>query len=183
MTAPITVGLLREADLARACAIVNHYIANTTVIFHTESQTPEEWRNTWQPLRERYPWLTAVRDGAGAEVVGVAYATPWRTRNAYDWSVEVTVYVADEACGQGIGRALYRRLLDILDAQGYQTMGSIALPNPASVALHESLGFEQVGILRSVGFKLGRWCDVGIWQRRNPAEKAVPGRILPVSSV
>jgi len=160
------------------CKIVNHYIATTKLNFRTELQTPEDWTKDWQHLRERYPWLVATVD---ERVVGVAYAGPWKARSAYDWSTESTVYVDPTAQRRGVGRALYERLFSLLDAQGYRTtLAVIALPNPASIGIHESFGFRPVGVLRSVGFKLGTWCDVGFWQRLHEHSDAAPSAVRPL---
>lgn len=166
MTAPFEVRPAQEHHLAGVCDIVNHYIRTTAYNFRTEPQTPQQWREQWRADRQRYPWLVAV---AGDQVRGVAYASAWKERAAYAWSAEVTGYVAPDARRCGLGRALYQRLLGTLDAQGFRTtIAGISLPNPASVALHESFGFTHVGTFESVGFKLDRWCDVGYWQRLNP---------------
>jgi phosphinothricin acetyltransferase len=99
------------------------------------------------------------------EVVGYAYGGMWRTRAAYQWSVEVSVYVDGKHPGRGIGTRLYGVLLDLLRVQGFRmALGGITLPNAASVALHEKLGFERVATYRSVGWKFGAWHDVGWWQ-------------------
>jgi phosphinothricin acetyltransferase len=99
-------------------------------------------------------------------VAGFAYGGPHRTRAAYRWSVDVTVYVAEQARGHGVGRALYGALLPALAERGFHAaFAGIALPNPGSVALHEAVGFTPLGVYREVGFKLGRWHDVGWWQR------------------
>ena len=177
----MVVRAMREADLPAVCELINGYIRTTTINFRTEPQTVEEWRQDWQQLSPRYPWLVATLDGRPA---GVAYAGPWKTRAAYDWCAEVTVYVAPDAHRRGIGRALYGRLLRSLDAQGYRTMvGVIALPNAASVALHEACGFEHAGTLRRVGYKHGAWHDVGFWQRQNGAAAGSPGPILTVQAI
>jgi L-amino acid N-acyltransferase YncA len=108
------------------------------------------------------PWLVAEREGT---VAGYAYATPWRTRPAYRFSAELTVYVAPDQGGRGLGSALYARLLAAARDRGlHAVMGGIALPNEASVRLHEKLGFEKVAHFREAGFKFGRWVDVGYWQ-------------------
>jgi phosphinothricin acetyltransferase len=177
-SAPV-VRLLLEADAGAVCAIVDHYIRETTVNFRTAPQPPQEWLDDWDRQRERYPYLVAVIDG---DVVGVAYAGPWKTRNAYDWCAETTVYVRAGLGRHGIGRALYRRLLVILDAQGFTTqVGVVALPNEASVRLHEAMGYRHAGTLRAVGHKLGRWCDVGLFQRVTPAVERGPRELLPVA--
>jgi phosphinothricin acetyltransferase len=177
----VTVRAAQEADLPAVCALINGYIRTTAVNFRTQPQAVEEWRGDWQQFHERYPWLVATRAGG---LAGVAYAGPWKARNAYDWCAEVTVYVAPEAHRQGVGRALYGRLLRTLDAQGYRTeVGVIALPNAPSVALHEACGFAHAGTLRRVGHKLGGWHDVGFWQRQTDSAGRPPGPILPVVAV
>lgn len=122
-----------------------------------------------------HPWLVGEE---GGQIVGYAYATMHRSRGAYAWSVETSVYVAADFRRRGVGTGLYRSLFAVLAAQGYvNAFAGIALPNPGSVALHESLGFEPIGVFRSVGFKKGRWHDVGWWQRAvatSPAPSALP---------
>jgi phosphinothricin acetyltransferase len=112
---------------------------------------------------ESYPWLICEVEG---KLAGYAYATRHRVRGAYQWSVDTSVYIDQRHRRRGIGRGLYASLFGILAAQGYfNAYAGIALPNPASVALHQSVGFELIGVYRGVGYKLGRWCDVGWWQR------------------
>jgi phosphinothricin acetyltransferase len=108
------------------------------------------------------PWLVSERDGA---LVGYAYGSVHRTRAAYRWSVDVSVYVDRSVHRAGIGRALYAELLETLTRLGYyNAFAGITLPNAASVGLHEAMGFRPVGIYRNVGHKFGRWHDVGWWQ-------------------
>ncbi len=100
------------------------------------------------------------------KLVGYSYATPFRARPAYQWSIEITVYVSDDCQRRGVARALYSVLLDLLARQGFMTaVGVIVLPNAASVALHESLGFSCVGIFPKIGFKHGAWHDTGWWSK------------------
>src|SRR2546427_9845090 len=111
-------------------------------------------------LRTR-PWLVVDRLG---EVLGYVYASPHRAGAAYQWSVDVSVYTQAQARRTGMGRALYHALLQVLSLQGlYQCFAGITLPNPASVGLHEALGFQPVGVYQAVGYKLGAWHDVGWW--------------------
>jgi phosphinothricin acetyltransferase len=114
-----------------------------------------------------YPWLVAL-DGDGM-VVGYSYAIKWKERVAYRHTAEATVYLRDGHVGRGHGRALYAALLQALDARGcHVVLGCIAIPNEASVALHERMGFRKVAHFNEVGFKHGRWLDVGYWQRLTP---------------
>lgn len=110
------------------------------------------------------PWYVEEQDG---EILGYAYATPWRVRSAYRFSVESTVYVAASHAGKGIGKRLYQTLIADLRQRGiHVVLGGIAQPNVASVALHESLGFEKVAHFKDVGRKFEQWVDVGYWELR-----------------
>jgi phosphinothricin acetyltransferase len=126
-----------------------------------------------------HPWLVA-EDEEG--IAGYAYAGRFAARPAYDWSVETSVYLAERARGQGLGGRLCRALLAILTAQGYrQAMAGVALPNPASVRLHESVGYELVGVYRASGWKFGAWHDVGWWQRAlDPQGDGAPAPPVPL---
>jgi L-amino acid N-acyltransferase YncA len=150
------------ADAAAICAVYNPYVRDTTISFEETFVTAADMAERIVDTTRRYPWLVA--EGAGG-LLGYAYASQWRTRSAYRFAVETTVYVAPEAPRRGVGTALYRALLDTLRAEGFHcAMGGIALPNPASVALHEKLGFRQVAQFREVGWKFDRRVDVGYWQ-------------------
>jgi len=168
----------REDDLAAVRDIVNWAIENTHYNFNLEPQSLAHWQAEYEGGRGDYPWLVAE---IGAEVVGVAYAGRYKTRRAYDWCAEVTVYVSNLHHRRGVGAALYAEMLPILDAQGYHALlGVIALPNPASVALHERFGFVDAGHTRQVGWKFGRWWDVGHWQKLLRYESDPASRIVPV---
>jgi L-amino acid N-acyltransferase YncA len=149
-------------DAAAICGIYDYYIRNTTITFEEETVPVEEMQNRIADVTAALPWLVAEKQGA---VVGYAYAGKWHKRSAYRFSVESTVYVAQHARRQGIGRELYEALLGDLRSRSLHTVIAIvALPNPASVALHERMGFEKVGHLKAVGWKFGRWVDVGYWE-------------------
>jgi phosphinothricin acetyltransferase len=143
--------------------IYNHFVRETIVTFEEEAISPGEMgRRIEEVASLSLPWLVAERD---AVVVGYAYAAPWRSRRAYRFSTEVTVYAAPDQAGRGFGSRLYSRLLPALrDREIHAAMGGIALPNDASVALHEKFGFRKVAHLEQVGFKFDRWIDVGYWQ-------------------
>lgn len=153
------------ADDAKAiAAIYNPFIANTTISFEEEPVSDAAMAQRIADVQAGgLPWLVAERDG---RVTGYAYATKWRVRHAYRFSVESSVYLAPDCAGQGLGTALYAALFEQLAARGcHLVIGGIALPNDASVALHEKMGYEKVAHFREVGFKFGRWLDVGYWQK------------------
>lgn len=167
-------------DMPAVCEIVNHYIRTSTVNFRTEPQTPDEWTKDLLASRERYPWLVAE---VGGVVAGVAYAGPWKARNAYDWTAESTVYVSPSHQRLGLGSLLYTRLLKSMEAQGFRTVVAvIGLPNDPSVRLHEALGYTARGTLKAAGFKHGNWHDVGFWQRDFPLP-APPHPVRPVQDI
>jgi len=152
----------RETDAARICAIYNHFISNAVITFEESPLAAADIVERIRKITAKLPWLVCEDGGT---VVGYAYAAPWHARAAYRFSVESTIYLAPESCGRGFGTALYRALLSELDALGLHcVIGVVALPNPASVALHEKLGFAKVGHVKEVGWKHGRWLDVGYWQ-------------------
>jgi len=151
-----------ERDVGPANALTNHFILNTAVHFGTQPATDEQYAEVWRNGSKSYPWLTAEVDG---RFTGCARAYRWRERDAYARTVETGIYVAREAQGRGIGRALYATLLERLRAAGFRTaIGGITLPNDSSVRLHETLGFHPVGVFRAVGYKFNAWHDVGFWQ-------------------
>lgn len=170
---------IRDAttDDAAACAsIYGHYVRTTAATFELEPPSVAEIGSRIARCQASHAWLVAESDGV---VAGFAYGTRFAERPAYRWSCEVSVYLDPERLGSGTGRALYAALLDRLLARGYHVVfAKVAQPNDASNALHARFGFERVGLLRRVGFKLGGWHDVAILQRDlappapSPAEPA-----------
>jgi L-amino acid N-acyltransferase YncA len=137
------------------------YVRDTAISFETVPPTAEEMRSRIAGMLPHLPWLV-ITDRE--RIMGFAYASPHRVREAYRWSADVSLYLDGSIHRQGHGRRLYRALLNLLGAQGYiNAYAGIALPNPASVGLHEALGFTRVGVFPRVGFKNGRWWDVGWW--------------------
>ncbi len=160
----MTVRLATEADAAGCLAVYAPYVRETAVTFETEPPTVEELARRIAAAQRHSSWWVA--DVAG-HVAGYAYATRFRDRAAYDWAAEVTVYVDAAFHRRQLARQLYGALLDGLIQQGFcAALAGIALPNEASVRLHEGFGFRQVGLLPNVGFKHGRWHDVGWWHRQ-----------------
>jgi L-amino acid N-acyltransferase YncA len=152
------------ADSEAIALIYNHFVTKTIVTFETAEVAPEEIAQRITTVQSgAYPWLVAQR---GESVIGYAYASKWHVRNAFRFSAESSIYLAPEHSGQGIGSILYNKLFERLATTNIHTLiGGIALPNEASVALHEKHGFVKVAHYREVGFKLDRWIDLGYWQR------------------
>ena len=157
----MTIRPARAEDFAAIAEITNHYIATTAIHFGYEPIPAEDFASKWQS-DERYPWLVADE----GRVVGYAKAGVWRERAAYAWTTEVGLYLAHDARGRGLGRALYTALLDEVARRGFHSaVAGITLPNPASIALHEQLGFTPTGIVRHAGFKFEAWHDVAFFQK------------------
>ena len=159
-----TIRLATPADAPAIAAIYGPYCTDSRISFEEEAPSASEMARRLAGDRPGFhPWYVAEEAGA---VLGYAASSPFRTRPAYRWSVETGLYLAPGAQGRGIGRALLQTIVATLERQGYvSAIGAIALPNPASVALHEKLGFERVGAYRGTGFKQGEWLDVGLWQK------------------
>jgi len=157
----VVIRLAREADAGAVAAIYAPYVRETAISFEAEPPPAEEIAHRMRTSLAVAPWLVCESDGS---VLGYAYAGKFHARAAYQWSAETTVYVGRDHHGRRVGHALYSALLEGLRTQGFRTaVGVIALPNAPSVGLHERLGFRPAGVIGSVGFKHGRWHDVGWW--------------------
>ena len=170
-----TVRPAEPADAVAVNAIYSPIVRDTAISFEVDAPSKQVMAGRIESTLVRYPWLVAERQG---DLIGYAYAGEHRQRAAYRWSVDVTAYVAETARGSGVGRGLYTLLVEILRAQGFRAaFAGITLPNAASVALHESVGFEPFAVYREVGFKLGIWRDVGWWRlglSKTPGSPAEP---------
>lgn len=163
---------VQSSDAAAIAAIYNPYIEDTVITFEVEPVTEAEMARRIDEIAKSYPYLVLE---LGGEVVAYAYATRWRSRAAYDQTVETAIYVRRGLHGMGLGARLYRELLRQLAERGFHmALGGISLPNPGSVTLHERCGFEKVAHHREVGRKFGRWVDVGFWQARLDDGAATP---------
>ncbi len=150
------------ADADQVCEIYNYYVRETVVTFEELPVSPQEMAGRIADISALLPWLIWETEGI---VIGYAYASPWKVRAAYRHSVEASVYLAPHATGKGIGSQLYKAIIQDVRRKGIHcVIGGAALPNPASVALHEKLGFEKVAQFRQVGFKFGQWIDVAYWE-------------------
>lgn len=173
---------VQPADFPAVASLTNHFIAHTSIHFGYEPVSAEELRASWEKARDRYPYLVLDADAAldahpGAAPVphgdgpplshlaGFAKAGVWRERTAYSWSAELGVYVHPAFHRMGVGKALYRAIIDVMRRQGFHTLvAGITLPNEASVRLHESVGFQRVGTYHRVGWKFNQWHDAGFWE-------------------
>jgi L-amino acid N-acyltransferase YncA len=152
-------------DAAQIAEVYNYYIQNTHQTFETEPLSAEEMRERIAETIEKYPYVVA-EDEEG--IWGYAYAAQFKLRQAYAYSAEVSIYVKNAAKQKGIGTNLYEKLFDELAETNIHAMvAGISLPNDASVKFHEKLGFTKVAHFRQIGYKLGRWVDVGYWELIN----------------
>jgi phosphinothricin acetyltransferase len=168
MDSPALAIELREAaerDFAAIAAIYAEHVRTGTATFEIEPPDPAEMVRRWREVRSRgLPYLVAVAD---AQVVGYAYAGPYRPRPAYRFTVEDSIYLRGDACGRGIGRSLLSQLIDDAERAGARQMIAVIgdAANAASIRVHAALGFRQIGVLKSVGNKFSRWLDVVLMQR------------------
>lgn len=158
--------MIREAtehDAEAIVSIYNHYVLNTTATFEERELSADQFAERIRGgFSSGFPWLKMERN---KQIVGYTYASPWKTRSAYRFTVESSIFVEQTALGQGIGKALYDALLPDLRHRGiHAVVACLALPNPASVALHEKCGFQKTACFKEVGFKFGAWLDIGYWQ-------------------
>lgn len=168
-------------DFAAIAAITNHYIATTAIHFGHEPVSADELRTAWRDGEATFPWFVTTADDGS--VAGYAKAGTFRARTAYRWTTETGIYLAPTQLRRGLGAPLYRTLLDDLRARGFHSaIGGIALPNAASVRLHERLGFVHTGTIQQAGWKFAKWHDLGFWQLRFASTEVPPPRqseVLP----
>jgi phosphinothricin acetyltransferase len=163
----IAVRPAEPSDASAIAGIYRPYVESGTVSFETKAPDTGQMRSRMLASDGFLPWLVVVEGEAGAEgtVIGYAYATPFRDRPAYRYTVETSVYLAQGTQGKGNGRQLYHALIDTVRTQGFaHAISVLTLPNDWAIRLHESVGFKRTGVLREAGYKDGRWIDVGFWQ-------------------
>jgi L-amino acid N-acyltransferase YncA len=159
----ILIRVAKPDDATAITDIYNHYIRNDIATFEEDPITVEAMAARMADVAEKsLPWLVAVDDET---ILGYAYATSWKLRSAYRFSVESTIYLAHAAMRRGIGADLYGALIAELRAHNiHVVIGGVSLPNEASAKLHEKLGFKKIAQFEQVGYKFGRWIDVGYWE-------------------
>ncbi len=154
---------IQSQDIVPITDLYNHYILNTTITFELSAIAPEEMARRVAETQQAHTWLVAEE---GGRAIGYGYYGPFHPRAAYAHTVETSIYLAPTHQGRGLGKALYGALIQAAQTQGYRELVAlIALPNPASIRLHEALGFREVGVLSQVGYKFGRYLDVALWQK------------------
>ncbi|MDR0826454.1 MAG: GNAT family N-acetyltransferase [Desulfovibrio sp.] len=172
-----------EADATGILEIYAPYVRDTAVSFEESPPTPDEFRQRIARISAAYPYLVCEVDG---NIAAYAYASSFRVRRAYRFSVELSIYVAKKQQGQGLGKSLYACLLDLLQKQGFYTaFGVITLPNPASLNIHEKLGFTPAGVWRRSGYKLNAWHDVCLLEKelQSPHPAPEPAEPLTVAAL
>jgi L-amino acid N-acyltransferase YncA len=175
------IRLAEESDADAIAAIYRPIVESTAISFETVAPDRDEIAHRLAGTLPSHPWLVCEM---GGRVAGYAYATRHRVRGAYQWSVDTSVYVDHAYRGAGVGRGLYQSLFGILAAQGFfNAFAGIALPNSASVGLHEAMGFALLGVYRRVGFKFGEWRDVGWWQLTLKAHEEPPAITVDLATM
>lgn len=160
----LTVRSFEHRDLVSACSLANYHIEKTAIHFGSVPDSVEDWERWWVEGRARYPWVVAEIDGVFA---GYAKCGVWRARKAYARTAETGIYVERHVQGRGVGRAMYLALIARAREAGFHLLvAGTVVPNPASMRLHESVGFSYVGTFTECGWKFGAWHDVAWWQMR-----------------
>ena len=173
----LSIRTARESDAAALVSIYEPYVLRTVITFEYEVPSTEEFAGRIRSTLRKYPYLVAE---SGGEVVGYAYASPFKTRAAYDWAVETSIYVRMDLRGKGIGAGLYRALEEALGRMRILNLNAcIGYPNPESVGFHERFGYRTVGHFSKCGYKMGAWHDV-IWMEKFlGAHDAPPDPVVP----
>ena len=167
--------LANPSDAATLLAIYAPYVENTAITFEYEVPTIEDFTNRIEKTLGKYPYLVAEEDGV---VVGYAYASTYYARAAYDWAVELSIYVSLDSRGQGVGTKLYDALEYLLDQMGYvHFLACISLPNEASLTLHRKRGYQQVAHFPKIGYKFNRWHDI-VWLQKSLEKDVRPIKLL-----
>jgi len=171
------IRLAEKGDAPSIAAIYRPFCEESCVSFETEAPSAQEIAARIEKIRTRLPWLVSE---IGGNVAGYAYASPHRERAAYRWAVEVTLYIHEQFRRQGVGRSLYAELFRRLRDQGlFKAYAGILIPNPASQAFHESMGFKLLAVYSKVGYKLGAWRDVGWWELALQPQIGLPKEPTP----
>lgn len=175
------IRLAKESDASALLDIYAPFVVNTAITFDVQTPTLEEFIQKMKQIQQEAPYLVYEHEG---EVLGYAYASSHRQREAYRWTRELSVYIREDAKSKKCGTALYTSLLELLRCQNYRTvLAGITLPNIPSVNFHERLGFYPVGVYDNIGFKLGKSHRVGWWQLMLQEPHVAAQEIIPLEQV
>ena len=171
----MNIRLAKRSDAAALLAIYAPYVENTAITFEYEVPTIEDFANRIEKTLGKHPYLVAEEDGL---ILGYAYASTYYARAAYDWAVELSVYVSQDARGKGVGSKLYDELEDLLDQMGYMHfLACVSLPNEDSLAFHAKRGYQQVAHFPKIGYKFERWHDI-VWLQKSLEKQAGSIKLL-----
>ena len=171
----MNIRLANKNDAAALIAIYAPYVEKTAITFEYDVPSVEEFSGRIEKTLERHPHLVAEEEGV---ILGYAYGSTYYGRSAYDWAVELSVYVADENRGRGIGKQLYDKLEEILEQQGFvHFLACIALPNDVSISFHKKRGYQQVAHFPKIGYKFGCWHDT-VWLQKSLDKPARPIKLF-----
>jgi len=177
----ITVRMAVLEDVDALLAIYAPYCTETVITFEYDVPEREEFLNRIKKILSKYPYLVAVENG---NIVGYAYASEYKTRAAYQWDVETSIYVDRNCRAHGIGTILYEKLLELLKKQNiFHAYACVTLPNEASQGIHEKFGFRLAGILPKSGYKFGAWHDIGWFEKSLIREKKEPEPVIPIREI
>lgn len=181
MKKEIQIRLIAAADIEEVLDIYAPFVQNTAITFEYEVPSIAEFRDRVLTITSEYPWLICVVDD---KIAGFAYASRFRYRTAYQWSVESAIYISPQTQSKGIGKALYTTLFDLLRLQGYVNVyAGTCIPNDKSVALHRKMGFKEIGTFSKIGFKHGKWHDTLWFQLNLCAHNSNPEVPTPMSNL
>lgn len=171
----MNIRLAHKSDVASLVALYAPYVENTAITFEYQIPSAEEFTDRIEKTLKKYPYLVAEENG---EIFGYAYASTYYGQEAYNWAVELSVYVADENRGRGIGKQLYDKLEEILEQQGFvHFLACIALPNDASISFHKKRGYQQVEHFPKIGYKFDCWHDT-VWLQKSLDKPARPIKLF-----
>lgn len=178
---PSSIRLVRSTDAPQILEIYSYYIQKTAITFETEIPSIVDFYQRIENISKYYPWIVYEREG---KIIGYAYANQHKHRSAYQWAVDVTIYLNIDSRGEGIGKKLYSVLFDILKPQGfYNVYAGIAQPNEISNKIHESFGFRKIATYKNVGFKLGKWYSVSWFELLLQERRNTPSPFIPISKM
>jgi len=176
-----TIRLVTPADSPQILAIYNPIIRDTAISFEYDLLSNDAMAERITKYTAQYPWLVCAIDG---QIAGYAYGSQHRGRTAYQWSVEVSAYVHADYRGRSIATGLYMALFELLIQQGYfAAYAGIGLPNDASLALHQRLGFTSIGVFHNIGYKFGAWHDVSWWEKQLQPPVQTPSDPIPIGQI